>query len=194
MNKRKNTLTTLDLTLIPLFTVLTILGASLRIPLGTVPVSLQSVFVLLSGLLLGKKGALAQGLYVLLGLLGLPVFTGGGGLLYIFTPTFGYLLGFIAASYLVGSLMEKRPTQSLPCLLLYTFLGLMTIYAFGVTYLYVLMGVYFATPLPFIKALQVGALIFLPMDLVWVSLGAVLTKRLQTLPLFSRRLHTFEKV
>lgn len=194
MKTRRLPLTTLDLTLIPLFTVLTILGATIRIPLGTVPVSLQSVFVLLSGLLLGKKGALSQGLYVLLGLLGLPVFTGGGGLLYIFTPTFGYLLGFIMASYLVGSFMEKRPTKSLPFLLLYAFLGLLTIYGFGVTYLYVLMGVYFATPLPFIKALQVGALIFLPMDLVWVSLGAVLTKRLQTLPLFSRRLHTFEKV
>ena len=95
---RQPFLTTRELTLLPLFTVLTAVGAFIKIPLGAVPVSLQTVFVLLSALLLGKKAAISQGLYVLLGLLGLPIFTGGGGIGYVLTPTFGYLIGFIAAT------------------------------------------------------------------------------------------------
>ena len=65
---RQPFLTTRELTLLPLFTVLTAVGAFIKIPLGAVPVSLQTVFVLLSALLLGKKAALSQGLYVILGL------------------------------------------------------------------------------------------------------------------------------
>ncbi|WP_312461130.1 biotin transporter BioY, partial [Proteiniclasticum sp.] len=99
---RQPFLTTRELTLLPLFTVLTAVGAFIKIPIGAVPVSLQTVFVLLSALLLGKKAAISQGVYVLLGLLGLPIFTGGGGIGYVLTPTFGYLMGFIAAAFIVG--------------------------------------------------------------------------------------------
>jgi len=97
-----------ELALITLFAALTALGARVTIPLPftPVPVTLQVLFPLLAGLLLGsKRGALSQVEYVAAGLAGLPVFAKeGSGLAYLFGPTGGYLLGFIAAAFLVGEL------------------------------------------------------------------------------------------
>ena len=94
---------TRDLVLIPLFAALFSIGAFIKIPIGLVPASLQTIFVLLAGMLLGaRRGALAVLLYLLLGLIGLPVFTAGGGPGYILHPTFGYLLGMLPAAWLAG--------------------------------------------------------------------------------------------
>lgn len=103
-----------ELALITLFAALTALGARVAIPLPftPVPVTLQVLFPLLAGLLLGsKRGALSQAEYVAAGLAGLPVFAkGGSGLTYFLGPTGGYLLGFIAAAFVVGELaaMNRR--------------------------------------------------------------------------------------
>ena len=100
-----------ELVLITLFAALTALGARVAIPLPftPVPVTLQVLFPLLAGLLLGsKRGALSQVEYVAAGLAGLPVFAkGGSGLAYFLGPTGGYLLGFIAAAFVVGELAVK---------------------------------------------------------------------------------------
>lgn len=93
------------------FVTLTALGAFVRVPLPftPVPVTLQTLFVLLSGAFLGARlGVTAQASYILLGLLGVPVFTGAGsGLIYLFGPTGGYLLGFVLASILAGRLIRR---------------------------------------------------------------------------------------
>jgi biotin transport system substrate-specific component len=86
-----------------LFSVVLIsLGAFVRIPLPftPVPITLQTFFVLLSASLLGRKlSVAAQGGYILLGVLGFPVFTGAAsGLVYLLSPTAGYLAGFVLAS------------------------------------------------------------------------------------------------
>ena len=79
-----------------LFVALTAVGAFLKIPAGAVPFTLQILFTFLAGILLGPGwGALSQLIYVLLGLAGVPLFTGGGGLGYVLQPTFGFLLGLI---------------------------------------------------------------------------------------------------
>jgi biotin transport system substrate-specific component len=97
-----------ELALITLFAALTALGARVAIPLPftPVPLTLQVLFPLLAGLLLGsKRGALSQAEYVAAGLAGLPVFAkGSSGLAYFLGPTGGYLLGFIAAAFVVGEL------------------------------------------------------------------------------------------
>lgn len=181
MNRRQTSsiLSTKDLTLLPLFTVLTAVGAFIKIPLGTVPVSMQTVFVLLSALLLGRKAAISQGIYVLLGLLGLPIFTGGGGIGYIFTPTFGYLAGFILAAYVVGALRDLTKKKDLFTLFFYSLIGVLLIYGLGVTHLYfyshLMAG---GTRLSLSVAVKAGALVFLPMDLFWSFMGSVLASRL----------------
>ena len=86
-----------------LFAALTAAGAFLRIPMGFSSVTLQYLFTAMAGLLLGRRwGAVSQAVYVLLGLVGLPIFTMGGGLGYVFQPTFGFLLGLIPAAWVVG--------------------------------------------------------------------------------------------
>ncbi len=73
-------ISTKEMVLASLFTALTAIGAFLSIPVGSVPITLQSLFVILSGLLLGPKlGALSQLVYVLLGLLGVRIFAGFSG-------------------------------------------------------------------------------------------------------------------
>lgn len=91
-----------------LFTALIAVGAFIRVPVPVVPFTLQYLFTMLAGLLLGsKRGAVSVAVYVLLGLAGLPIFTEGGGLGYIFKPSFGYLAGFCVGAYLTGYLAEQ---------------------------------------------------------------------------------------
>lgn len=172
-------ITTRDMAIIPIFSVLTALGAFIKLPLGPVPVSMQMVFVVLSGILLGKKALYSQLIYVLLGLMGLPIFTGGGGIGYILTPTFGYLVGFILAAFTIGSLREKMKSITVLKLFLISFIGVIVIYLCGAGYLYLLKNVILGnSPLSLFNALKFGALVFLPGDTLWCLFAAFLGKRL----------------
>lgn len=93
-----------ELTLCGLFIALITVGTFIRIPIpGGDYFTLQFLFTLLAGIVLGGRlGALAVGTYVLLGLVGVPVFAAGGGPGYIVQPTFGYLLGFILQAWFCG--------------------------------------------------------------------------------------------
>jgi biotin transport system substrate-specific component len=94
-----------------LFAALTAVSAYLIIPIGPVPITLQTLFVLLSGKLLGKKyGVLAQVTYLLLGAFGLPIFSGGrGGLGVLLGPTGGFLISFIPAAWIAAhSFIDKK--------------------------------------------------------------------------------------
>ena len=92
------------------FSALTAVGAQIEIPHQPVPYTLQTLIVLLSGAVLGKRnGALSQVLYLLAGLMGLPVFSGFGfGLAKILGPTGGYLLSFPVAAFVVGYLIDQK--------------------------------------------------------------------------------------
>ena len=91
------------------FTTLIAVGAFIKVPIPVVPFTLQFLFTMLAGLLLGgRKGALSVGVYILLGLVGLPVFAEGGGFWYILKPSFGYIIGFILGSYVTGKMTENR--------------------------------------------------------------------------------------
>ena len=91
------------------FACLTALGALVQIPIGPVPITLQVLFVLLSGLVLGSRlGALSQMEYLTIGLAGAPVFAQGkSGLIALLGPTGGYLVGFVVAAYLAGLVAES---------------------------------------------------------------------------------------
>ena len=104
---------TKNLILVALFTALTAVGAFIRIPVPVVPFTLQFLFTMLAGLLLGGTlGATSVLVYIILGLLGLPVFTSGGGIGYIFQPTFGYIIGFCIAAYVTGKIANKTENPS----------------------------------------------------------------------------------
>jgi biotin transport system substrate-specific component len=101
---------------ISVFVILTALGGFVRIPLpfSPVPLTLQTFFVLLGAAVLGKnRGVIVQFIYIFLGALGLPIFSGAGsGLLYLTGPTAGYLLGFIAASLFISKSLDRAVSKS----------------------------------------------------------------------------------
>ena len=118
------------------FIILTALGAYVRIPLPftPVPITLQTFFVLLSGAVLGRKwGSASQMGYLLLGIVGLPVFAGAGaGFAYLFGPTGGYIIGFIVASWLVGRIIHQKTQGDASRIVLAMFIGSFAgIYFFG---------------------------------------------------------------
>ena len=108
--------------------------------------TLQFFFVLLAGLILGAdKGAISVGCYVLLGLVGVPIFAAGGGIGYIFRPSFGYLVGFIVSAYVTGKVCEKLKA-SYKNYLLACLAGFVVTYAIGIVYKFIILNFYAHTP------------------------------------------------
>lgn len=166
---------TRNMLLISLFAALTAIGAFIRIPTPIgVPFTLQFLFCAYGGLFLGWRNAgYAQGLYVGLGLLGLPIFTQGGGIGYIFQPSFGFLIGFIFAAIVIGygrSLL--RSYHVLPLLGIVLF-GLFVLYLTGFAYLYLLLNYYMNASLTGMQVFSVGILPFILPDLIWCLVIAV---------------------
>lgn len=136
-------LKTKELILVALFAALTAVGAFIKIPIPYVPFTLQYLFCAFSGILLGARlGTLSQVLYVAIGLLGIPVFTEGGGLAYIFKPTFGYLIGFIIGAYIIGKIVENIKNINFIKIFGATLSGLFFIYLFGLIHLYIIYNLY----------------------------------------------------
>lgn len=134
---------TRDMILISLFAALTAIGAFLKLQIGIVPFTFQFFFCAFAGVLLGSRRALlSQILYVGIGLVGIPIFANGGGFTYIFQPTFGYLIGFIACGYIIGYLTERIKTVTFPKVLASVLVGLASIYMIGVPYLYMIVKLY----------------------------------------------------
>jgi biotin transport system substrate-specific component len=146
-----------------LFAALTAIGAFITIPLPYVPITLQLLFCLMSGIILGSKfGMLSQLLYVGLGLLGLPIFAGGqGGFSTILTPSFGYLIGFIFAPLVVGKIHSILGKSNFLTVLFSCSVGVIVVYIFGVPYLYLILKFYVNKPMDIIWVLKNGFLIFL---------------------------------
>lgn len=177
---------TRDLILISLFAALTAIGAFIKIPIPIVPFTLQYFFCALGAILLGaKKGALAQILYILVGLIGVPVFTEGGGPTYIFRPTFGYLIGFIIGAYIIGKITGNLKEVSIIKLFATCFLGLMAIYVLGVSYMYLIYNFYLGSSMSLVMAISVGAIACLPSDLLLTLIisivGCKIVSRLKSL-------------
>ncbi len=126
-----------ELVLCALFIALITIGTFIRIPVGTDFFTLQFLFTLLAGLMLGARlGTIAVAAYVLLGLLGVPVFASGGGPAYLLQPTFGYLLGFILQVWFCGQFSRKVRNVSFRSLMAVNFGGMVIVYLIGITWFY----------------------------------------------------------
>lgn len=119
------------------FALLTTLGALVQIPIGPVPITLQVLFVLLSGLVLGSRlGALSQIEYLAIGFAGAPVFAQGkSGLVALLGPTGGYLIGFVAGAFVAGLIAESISNPGRIRLFIAGLLGTAAIYFSGATWL-----------------------------------------------------------
>ena len=147
------------------FSILTALFAKIKVEIGAIPITMQTFAVFLSGALLGsRKGALSQLTYLILGLSGIPFFARGGGALYILSPTFGYIIGFSLAAFLIGFLFEKGLCKNIKISIIAIFFGNILIYIPGLLYLAKFIG--------FEKVLTVGFYPFLLGDFLKILLAS----------------------
>jgi len=165
---------TTDTVLIPLFTALTAVGAFIKIPVPYVPFTLQTLMVMFAGLILGSRGgALSQLLYLVLGLMGLPIFAQGGGPAYVLQPSFGFLLGFIPGAYVIGKILEGPRDLSLPRVIAALAAGQGVVYLFGLSYLYLNLNLILNKSVSPFAVLTAGCLIFLPGDVLKTAVAAL---------------------
>lgn len=169
---------TRDLILTALFATLTALGAFLRIPVGASSFTLQFLFTAMAGMLLGAgRGAASQAVYVLLGLVGVPVFTTGGGLAYVLQPTFGFLLGLIPAAWVIGRL--HRPDSGALRQFAVCAAGLGILYLIGLPYMHLILTGYLSRDWSVWQTIRSGMLIFLPWDALKLAAAVFLSTQLR---------------
>lgn len=185
-------LSTREMALVAMFTGLTAMGAFISIPIGPVPITLQTLFVILSGLILGPKlGALSQIVYIILGLVGIPIFAGfTGGLQSVMKPSFGFAIGFIFAAYAVGKIVHLEEKVSTRNIWIASLVGTVVIYLFGLPYMYYILNVIMAKGLSFVAIVKMGCLLFLPGDLAKFILASVVA--IKTLPILNKAGLSFE--
>jgi biotin transport system substrate-specific component len=147
------------------------LSAKIQVPLIPVPITMQTLVVLVIGVAYGwKLGGATMLLYLAEGAVGLPVFAGnwseGGGVHHLYGPTAGYLIGFAVAAAICGSLAERGWDRSLLKAGAAMVIGNLVIYALGLTWLAIQIGM--------ADALKYGLLPFLVGDALKILLGACL--------------------
>lgn len=173
-------LNTRDMVLVSMFIALITVGAFIKIPIPNMPFTLQFLFTNLAGIILGAKlGALSVLIYVIAGLIGIPVFTTGGGPGYILYPTFGFLVGFIIGAYVGGRYIEKRDLTT-KNIFIASIINLLIVYAFGMIHYYFISNFYSNTPI------GVGALFLycfvlaVPGDLLLCFISAAVGKKVNS--------------
>lgn len=178
---------TTNLILCSLFTALIAVGAFIKIPVPVVPFTLQFLFTTLAGLLLGsKKGAISVVAYMVLGLVGLPIFSEGGGFWYVMKPSFGYIIGFCIGTYVTGLIAERMKEKTVPRYMLANFIGLLIVYAVGMIYYYVICNYVIDTPIAVGPLFLYCFVLAVPGDICLCILAAVLVKRVK--PILNRQL------
>jgi biotin transport system substrate-specific component len=154
-----------------LMAALTAVGAYIHVPIGPVPIVLSTLFVILTGLLLGSRWGLASmALYLLVGAIGIPIFAGGkGGFAHFLGPTGGYLIGYLVSAWITG-LISERANRSLIRDVIAAVIGSLILYGCGVPWLKIV------TEMSWSRAFLMGMIPFLIGDAIKVFVAVVLTR------------------
>ncbi len=171
-----------------LFAALTAVGAQITIPIGPVPITLQTFFILLSGMIGGAViGFLSQLIYILLGAVGLPVFAGfKGGIVAILGPTGGYIISFPLAALACGFFFHNMKGENVIVKGVVAVMAAeLIIYALGVPWLagWIALARQVSSVEALSLAIQLGMLPFLPGDAVKaaVAIYVATRKNIQTI-------------
>lgn len=141
--KTRSGLSASDIVYCGMFAALMVVGAKIHImiPVGvfSVTISLQVFFAVLAGFFLGPwKGFLSVVIYLILGLIGLPIYAHGGGPAYLMKPTYGFLIGFAFAAMVTGLVMNRLKKHTVPRMIIAAIAGEMVYYACSLVYYYLM--------------------------------------------------------
>lgn len=175
----------LDLIHCALFATLMMIGANITsfvpfLVVGGVPITLQTFFAILAGLILGsRKGAIACTVYILIGLAGAPVFARfGGGASSLVSPTFGFIVSFILIAYVAGQIVERRGT--LKSFVIAALVATVINYLFGTNWMYAAYSLWFSAPEGFSYWMAWAWMMPpLPKDILLAVLAGIFAFRLQ---------------
>ena len=172
MQKKKFSLT--QLIFMALMAAVMCIAGPLAVPIGPVPITLTNLVIYIAvGVLGTAQGTISYCLYLLLGMVGLPVFSGyAGGLGKLAGPTGGYLIGFIAMALIGGIVMEVSHRKLIPTLIGW-FIGTAVDYLFGTLWFM------FVTKMNLSASLMMCVVLFIPGDLIKIVLAYCLSKKIK---------------
>lgn len=180
---KKSTLRPLDMAYVAMFVALMAIGSNLTamITFGAIPLTMQTFFAIMAGALLGSRlGALSMIVYMIVGLIGVPVFAGfqaGPGT--VVTATFGFIISFIFVAYATGKIIEAKPEPGLPRFVCACFAGLILNYFIGTTLMYFALNFWVGGSHGISYGLAwAGMLPFLPKDIFFTIVAAVVAPRI----------------
>lgn len=173
---------TLQLIQIAMFAALMTIGANISsfLVVGGVPITLQTFFAILAGILLGSRtGATAMLVYALIGLAGLPVFAKfSGGMDTLISPTFGFILSYVLVAYIVGEIVRKFPTRR--GFVLAALVGTAINYSIGTNWMYAAYKLWFDAPAGFTYQMAwTWMLVPLPKDIILAVFAGMFGYRLK---------------
>lgn len=170
-----------QLTLIGVMAAVTCILGPLSLPIGIVPISLTNLAIYFSVYVLGqKRGTLSYIVYLFIGLIGIPVFSGfSGGFTKLFGPTGGYLIGFIFMAFISGIFIDKFSNKIYMCFL-GMILGTIVTYIFGTAWLA------YQTNLTFNATLAIGVLPFIPGDVAKMVIASLIGPKIKKRLISSR--------
>jgi biotin transport system substrate-specific component len=178
-------LKTIDLTLAAMFVALMAVGANITsfvpfLVVGGVPITLQTFFAILAGLILGSRlGTISLIVYALVGLVGVPVFAKfGAGFSSLLSPTFGFIVSYVIAVFFVGKIAERN--RSLSGFIAAALVGLIINYVLGTNWMYGAYKLWAAAPEGFTYQMAWSWMIVpLPKDIILTVVAGVLAFRLE---------------
>jgi biotin transport system substrate-specific component len=190
----------LDLTLAAMFVALMAIGANIStiapfLHVGGVPITLQTFFAILAGAILGARlGAIAMTVYMLVGMVGIPVFADfTAGFSIILKPTFGFILSYIFTAYVTGKIVEKKKTLS--TFIVAAIIGMAVNYLFGTNWMYYAYKLWAAAPEGFTyKMAWLWMVAPLPKDVILSVLAAFMAFRLETTVLSKGQFKNLKRV
>lgn len=182
--KSKNVMSPLTLVYSGMFAALMMIGANITafvpfLVVGGVPITLQTFFAILAGLILGsRRGALAMTVYMFIGLAGAPVFARfSGGFGSIISPTFGFILSFILVAFITGKIVEKN--SKLYGYIIAALVGMVVNYVIGTNWMYYAYKLWAAAPDAFTyKVAWLWMMPPLPKDIVLAVLAGIFGHRM----------------
>ena len=168
-----------DLCIMAISLAIIIVASKINIQIGPIPLTLQTFSVFIVSLLLGSfKAFIVFLVYIILGLIGIPVFSSGGGIAYIYMPSFGFIIGFLLSAPIIG-IASKSNKFYLKYIL--SMLGLLIINVCGVSYMYIIFNYYKGVNKDLLNILQIGVLPFIIKDIFTVILSCIIYSRLKVI-------------
>lgn len=164
-----------DLSIMAILLSLLVVCSKISIQIGPIPITLQTFAVIIIGFILKTKKALILFLtYIIMGIIGIPVFSGGGGFDYLLKPSFGFIIGFLLSALITGINSNKKIFTFIQ-----GFLGLFIIDIFGLLYMYIILNYYMQLDKDIVYVLQAGLTPFILKDSISVLIASLAYVRLK---------------